>query len=160
LLEERESISAHINLGMVYAKLAGEAAGPEALQFESKALREAAILHDRESRGRDPLSSDYPLKWSPFVYALTYAYRGKPDLAQPWLEQLEAGRKVGLISPVTVAAIHAALKENDRALDLLEMAAAYHERELTNLKISPFLRGLHDHPRFQSLLRSMGLLKA
>jgi serine/threonine-protein kinase len=157
LLEERESISAHINLGMVYAKLAGEATGPEALQLESKALREAAILHDRESRGRDPLSSDYPLKWSPFVYALTYAYRGRPDLAQPWLEQLEAGRKVGLISPVTVAAIHAALKEDDRALDLLEMAAAYHERELTNLKISPFFRGLRDHPRFQSLLRSMGL---
>lgn len=156
LLEEKDLISAHINLGMVYANLAGETGDAEARQFESKALREAEILRERETRGRDH-SADYPLKWSPWLYAITYAYRRKPDLAQPWLDQLETGRRSGQISPVTVASVHAVLKERDRALDLLEMAAAYHERELTNLKISPFFRDLHDHPRFRSLLQTMRL---
>ena len=49
------------------------------------------------------------------------------------------------------------MKDVNRSLDLLEMAAAYHDRELTNVGVLPYFSSLRGHPRFQALLRRIGL---
>lgn len=156
-LAERDLIGARINLGLTYAFLAGHSEGQERRRYRANALRQSDILREQEIRGADPLSGKYSVKWADLTAALAHAYSGERDLAQPWLDRLEEGRREGRTSAVTVSSVYAALNEADRSLDLLEMAAAYHERELTNLRISPFFADLHGHPRFQALLKRIGL---
>ena len=156
-LAEKDLISAHINLGIVYAVLAGQTQKDRSRMYLDKAKRQAEIVREKEIRGRDPSSTGDTVKWADLISALAYAYAGEQDTARTWLDRLEQGRRAGRTSAVTVAYVHAVLKESDRALDLLEMAAAYHERELTNLKISPFFASLRGHTRFELLLKRIGL---
>jgi serine/threonine protein kinase/tetratricopeptide (TPR) repeat protein len=156
-LAEKDLISAHINLGLTYAALAGTGQKQEAQSYFEKAKRQAEIVREKEIRGKDPSKTGDPVKYADLISALAYAYFGEHAIARTWLERLEQGRLAGRTSSVTVASVHAVLKDTDRALDLLEMAAAYHERELTNLKISPFFAALHGHPRFEQLLKRIGL---
>ena len=157
-LAEKDLISAHYNLGLTYAVLAGGTGQKRESQlYLEKAKRQAEIVREKEIRGKDPSVTGDPVKWADLISALAYAYAGEHDTARTWLDRLEQGRRAGRTSSVTVASVHAVLKDTERALDLLEMAAAYHERELTNLKISPFFAALHGHPRFELLLKRIGL---
>jgi hypothetical protein len=149
-IARKDLLMAHQVLGQVYAALS---ASHEA--YAAKALREGAILQEREKR--DQKDPNAPLKFSDLVYALTYAYQGKVDAALRYVSRLEAGRRTGNISPATLARVYAVLGQHDLALELLESAAENHDREMTNVKIAPFYAPLHGHPRFQALLKKMRL---
>ncbi|HYI92053.1 MAG TPA: protein kinase [Bryobacteraceae bacterium] len=155
-LAEKDFISTRINLGVVCAYLAGASSGAKREQYLALALQQGDKVTEQETRGAAP-AAGYSLKWSDFIRALAYAYAEKPDLARPWLDRLEQGRRDGRTSAVTVSSVYAALKDHDRSLDLLEMAAAYHDRELTNLRVIPYFEPLRGHPRFQALLKRIGL---
>lgn len=96
---------------------------------------------------------------SPSV-ALAHAYSaaGKKAEAEKVLRDLERKAKHTHASPYTMATIYAGLGENDKAFDLLEKA--YSEKSLDfalPLESDLLLDGLHRDPRFQSLLRRIGL---
>ena len=56
-----------------------------------------------------------------------------------------------------IAAIYAALGEKDQALDWLERAHEARSDMLVYLKVTPVFYPLHEEPRFQALLKEMGL---
>ena len=92
--------------------------------------------------------------------ALAHAYSaaGKKADAEKILHDLERKLKGTSASPYTMAAIYAGLGENDKAFEFLEKA--YSEKSLDiswSLKSDLVLDSLRPDPRFQSLLRRIGL---
>jgi TolB-like protein/DNA-binding winged helix-turn-helix (wHTH) protein/Tfp pilus assembly protein PilF len=92
--------------------------------------------------------------------ALAHAYSatGKKAEAEKILRDLERKSKETSASPYTMATIYAGLGENDKAFEFLEKA--YLEKSLDipwSLKSDLLLDSLRPDPRFQSLLRRIGL---
>jgi hypothetical protein len=73
------------------------------------------------------------------------------------LKDLDELQNRRYVSPYTVAAIHAAMNDKDRAFEWLEKA--YEERDiwLMNLKVDPVFSKLRPDRRFQDLLTRAGL---
>jgi tetratricopeptide (TPR) repeat protein len=82
---------------------------------------------------------------------------GRQEEARDILAELEGASAHAFIPPTTLANALAALGENDRALDWLEKAVEIRDSNLLLLRISPHYRGLHGHPRFESVLERVGL---
>lgn len=61
------------------------------------------------------------------------------------------------VSPVDLAAIHVQLDEQEKALEWLEKAFEERTWFLSFLKIRPTWESLHSYPRFNDLVRRMGL---
>jgi len=87
----------------------------------------------------------------------TYAVWGKRAEAERVLNELKESSKQGYISAYSIAAIHAGLGEKDQAFIWLEKA--YEERSgwLIWLRAEPISDPLRSDPRFQDLLRRVGL---
>ncbi len=116
--------------------------------YEQKGIYEQAIAEhqrlDEESRRQAPL--------------LEKAYRaGGRGYWQKSLELMMDRAKHEYIAPTALAKIYARLGDQTRALEWLEKA--YRERDvfLGNLKVDPNYDSLRSDPRFQDLLRRIGL---
>ncbi|HXC48946.1 MAG TPA: winged helix-turn-helix domain-containing protein [Candidatus Sulfotelmatobacter sp.] len=97
---------------------------------------------------------------SQIAVALAHAYSatGRKADAEKILHDLERKFKETSASPYTMATIYAGLGENDKAFRFLEKA--YSEKSLDlfwSLNSDLLLDSLRPDPRFQSLLRRMGL---
>jgi TolB-like protein/DNA-binding winged helix-turn-helix (wHTH) protein/Flp pilus assembly protein TadD len=90
--------------------------------------------------------------------ALAHAYAavGKKTEAEKLLRDLESNSKA-TASPYTVATIYAGLGENDKALESLEKARSEKSFQILSVKSDLMLDSLRPDPRFQNLLRGMGL---
>ncbi len=92
--------------------------------------------------------------------ALAHAYSaaGRKAEAEQILRDLERKSKATSTSPYTMATIYAGLGENDKTFDFLEKAYAERSFDMSwSLRSDLLLDNLHPDPRFQSLLRRMGL---
>jgi tetratricopeptide (TPR) repeat protein len=94
------------------------------------------------------------------VVALAHAFRatGKKGEAEKTLRDLERKAAKSAASPYTMATIYAGLGENEKAFEFLEKA--YSEKSLSLprfLKSDQLLDSLRSDPRFQDLLRRIGL---
>lgn len=85
-----------------------------------------------------------------------YAASGRRGEALKLLDEVQ-GLSGGKVSPYNVAIIYAGLGERDRAFEQLEKAYNGREEWLINLDVEKALDGLRSDPRFQDLLRRMGL---
>jgi TolB-like protein/Tfp pilus assembly protein PilF len=61
------------------------------------------------------------------------------------------------VDPMVIAHAYAGLGDNDQAISWLEKAYEQHSNELTALKVNPSYDSLRSDPRFQDLLRRVGL---
>lgn len=86
-----------------------------------------------------------------------YALAGNKAEARRVLEDLISLTRRKYVPPYYLAALHAAIGENDEAFTWLEKA--YHDRDryLPWLKVDPMLDPLRSDPRFQKLLSQVGL---
>ncbi|MFQ5652259.1 MAG: protein kinase [bacterium] len=87
-----------------------------------------------------------------------YALSGETDQARKIIRELQQLATKEFVDPCHLAAIHISLGEYDEALRLLEQA--YEQGSfllLYTIKSSPWYDPLRDDPRFQDLLRRMGL---
>jgi TolB-like protein/DNA-binding winged helix-turn-helix (wHTH) protein len=87
-----------------------------------------------------------------------YAEAGRRDEAEKILANLLQKSKTAHVSPYFIATIYAGLDKNDRAFSFLEKA--YQEKSpdmIWHLKADVRLDKLRSDPRFQSLLRRIGL---
>jgi Flp pilus assembly protein TadD len=84
-----------------------------------------------------------------------YARAGEREKALAILKQLETSNEY--VSPGELAVLYVSLGEREKAFAALEKAYAAHDLQLQNLKIDSGLDPLHDDPRFQDLLRRVGL---
>ena len=88
---------------------------------------------------------------------ITYARSGNRGKALKALGELDALSKRMYFSPYLVAGIYAGLGEKEQAFKWLQRSYDGHEVWLTWLKVDPVLDSLRSDPRFQDLLRRVGL---
>ena len=87
-----------------------------------------------------------------------YALSGKRREAQRVLDELKEQSKTRYVSPVSMAVIHAGLGEHEQAIAWLEKALDGGDADrLYFLGVQPTWDSLRSEPRFQDLLRRMGL---
>src|SRR5215510_4452283 len=126
---------ARIFLGQVYAK--------ERKYAESIAELNRAV----------ELSRDRALAELGYVYAAS----GQRREARQILVELRELSRRRYVSPVDIAFIHGGLGEKDQAFNWLERAYVEHSSRLTQLKMDPRSDTLRADPRFDELLRRIGL---
>ena len=61
------------------------------------------------------------------------------------------------LKSTTQSAVHASLDEKDKAFEWLEKAYALSKSRIVDVKVDPMLDGLRSDPRFEDLLRKIGL---
>jgi TolB-like protein/Tfp pilus assembly protein PilF len=89
--------------------------------------------------------------------AQTLATAGRRNEAIQILEELTALAQQKYVAPYFFAGIYAGLSQDDRALEHLEKALGEHSHWLIYLHIDPSMDMLRSNPRFQELLRHVGL---
>ena len=82
---------------------------------------------------------------------------GKRNEAMRVLEELRERSTREYIGPVLSAKIYCALGENDLAFEWLERAYKEYDSSLVAILTDESLRGLHQDPRFDDLLKKMNL---
>jgi serine/threonine-protein kinase len=90
----------------------------------------------------------------------TYAMANRPADARRLLEELAELATRRHVSSTCFALIHLGLGEKEQALDWLENGIKGRETPLAALKVHPAYDGLRDEPRFQALLRKLGMAGA
>jgi TolB-like protein/DNA-binding winged helix-turn-helix (wHTH) protein len=88
--------------------------------------------------------------------AHAWAAAGEKVKAEKMLRDLEHNAKA-MASPYTMATIYAGLGENDRALESLKKACLEKSFGAGWIRADPLLDNLRSDPRFQDLLRQIGL---
>jgi serine/threonine-protein kinase len=106
------------------------------------------------------LSEDIPfaaiaLGW----LGMAYAYSGQRDEALKMLDRLDELSKQAYISPVYFGIIYTGLDDRDRAFEYYERAYSERSIYLAFAKVQPILDPLRSDPRFEELLKKMGLMK-
>ena len=89
--------------------------------------------------------------------AQTFAAAAKRTQAIEILDELTALKKQKYVEPYFFAGIHSGLGQDDRAIEYLEKSYEEHSHWLIYLHIDPAMDGLRSNPRFQDLLRRVGL---
>ena len=87
-----------------------------------------------------------------------YAMSGMRDRAEQILEQLLERARSEYVSPYHLAYVYTGLGRYDEAMDVLERAFEQRSGSIYSIKGSFLFKPLHQHPRFQALLRRMNLV--
>ena len=104
------------------------------------------------------LSGGSPLMRAALAHS--YGKAGRREEALQILDDLTSLAKCKYVAPHFFAGIHIGLGENDRALDYLEKSYEDHSHWLIYLHIDPVMDDLRNEPRFQDLLKRVGLPSA
>jgi len=86
-----------------------------------------------------------------------YARAGKVDAARKTILQLEEHVRKDGLGRYEIALVYAGLRDRNQAFQWLEKSYQAHDEGLTHLKIDPCLDPLRSDPRFDGLLRDVGL---
>lgn len=101
------------------------------------------------------LSAESPLMCAALAHS--YAQAGQTEAARRVLSNLTQLAQHKYVAPHFFAGIHIGLGENDRAIQYLEKSYEEHSHWVIYLHIDPSMDGLRGHPRFQQLVRGVGL---
>ena len=102
-------------------------------------------------------SGDVPTELSPDLAQIN-AMTGKRNQARQTLTQLLELSKKYPISPSLIALIYVSLDEREQALAWLEKAFQLHSSVMTWLKVDPRFDRIRPEPKFQDLMRRVGLI--
>jgi eukaryotic-like serine/threonine-protein kinase len=101
------------------------------------------------------LSGGSPLMRAALAH--TYGKSGRAKDALQVLDDLTTVAKHKYVAPHFLAGIHIGLGENDRAIECLEKSWEEHSHWLIYLHMDPSMDDLRSNPRFQDLVRRVGL---
>lgn len=125
-------------------------------------LGEAYLLQNRSEKGMALIEKAYLLfkdrsHLIQGIFGQTHGNYGNPENARNILNEAFEKRKASYYSSFAIALIYQGLGQIDETFEWLEKA--YEERDpgLVYIKGYPQLWDLHDDPRFQALLKKMGL---
>ena len=116
---------------------------------------------DQEAIAALEKARDYSGGGQDKLACLGYAYgvNGREADARRILEQLNVIASRGqYVSPVHVAFVYEGLRDHDNAVAWLERAYRARDEYLVYLNVYPEFRDLHGDPRFQEILRKIGLV--
>jgi eukaryotic-like serine/threonine-protein kinase len=120
--------------------------------YIEKGMYSEAVAEARKARELSGVSS-YPTAF--LGYAL--AKSGKPAEARGLLEELLKLSTERYVSPYNIALIYNGLDERDETLAWLEQGYQKRDPRMVFLKVEPKWNNLRADPRFQDLLRRVGL---
>jgi tetratricopeptide (TPR) repeat protein len=105
------------------------------------------------------LEKQCPDEFSWCASDLTYSYgrAGKQAQAEKELRKLLTLNERESVDPIVIVLAYIGMGNNDQAMAWLEKAFAQHSNGLTGLKVDPIYDPLRGDPRFQDLLRRVGL---
>ncbi len=106
------------------------------------------------------LSRADPEETSPVATAVRgyiYARTGRQDLARRMLDRLNGESGPWPVVDMQKALVHLGLGENDRALELIERGLERPTWHMRLLGVEPFYEPIRSEPRFQAILREIGL---
>ena len=129
-------VRAQVLLGLAYAK--------KKMFAEAIDLLQKAMALDQNSHSSAQLG---------YAYALS----GQRDKAQQILDALNEQAKRTYVTPDSFAVIYSALGDKDQAFAWLEKSFTEHSDFLVYLRVRPTLDSLRSDPRFQDLVRRVGL---
>jgi serine/threonine-protein kinase len=89
--------------------------------------------------------------------AHSYGKAGRRKEAMQILDDLTKLAKHKYVAPHFAAGIHIGLGENDQAIEYLEKSYEDHSHWLIYLHLDPSMDDLRNDPRFQDLLKRVGL---
>jgi tetratricopeptide (TPR) repeat protein len=118
------------------------------------ARRELGLLE--LARGRPEEASHYLDAAEP-AYALVLGRLGRKSEARAMLDALRDVAASEYVSPVDFALVHLGLGETEAALDELERAFREKDASLVYLRSQPGLAPIRSEPRFQDLVKRIGL---
>jgi TolB-like protein len=121
--------------------------------YTQKGMYEEAITMLQKGRS---LSGDIPNILG--ALGQTYALASRPAEARRLLDELTELSKRRHVPSSCFALIHCGLGEKERALDWLENGCRKRELPMVALKVHPAYDSLRGEPRFQALLRTVGLV--
>jgi tetratricopeptide (TPR) repeat protein len=122
------------------------------LLYRQTGRYEAAILEGEKGVS---LSGGSPLMRAALAH--TYGKSGKVKEAVEVLDDLTKLARHKYVAPHFFAGIHIGLEENDQAIEYLERSYEEHSHWLIYVHIDPSMDSLRNTPRFQDLLRRVGL---
>jgi TolB-like protein/DNA-binding winged helix-turn-helix (wHTH) protein/Tfp pilus assembly protein PilF len=122
--------------------------------YVQKGLFTDALADAEAWRRRD---NSPPWSWAMIAYAAGRS--GDQARAQLALEQLEELERHRTLDSLSFAVAYIGMGNNDKALVRLEKAYLEHSSSLTALKVDPTYDPLRSDPRFQNLVRRVGLAK-
>ena len=128
-------LAGHIFLGYIFA---AKKRYPEAIAEYQKAL----------SLEKESTSTECYLGYA-------YAMSGKHSEALALLQKLKTTKEY--VSPAELAILCVGLGNKEEALDLLGKAYEAHDLQLRHLNVDPHYDSLRAEPRFQDLVRRVGL---
>jgi tetratricopeptide (TPR) repeat protein len=102
--------------------------------------------------------AEYTKAGSPAKLGYAYAVSGNKAKAREILKQLNAESKSQYVSPESQARVFAGLGDQQEAISWLEKAEREHAA-LHHINVDPEFNALHTNPRFQDLLRRIGLAR-
>lgn len=122
--------------------------------YTQKGLFADALADAEALRQRDP---SQPWYWAMIAYASGRSGdQARAKLALEHLRQLDGQRA---LDPLSLVIAYIGVGDNDKALDWLRKAYAEHSSSITALKVDPIYDPLRSDPRFQELIRGVGLGK-
>jgi len=161
-------------LGLARAQFAGAA------YSEARATLDALIGHNPEFKSPDghllyaralegegdidkaleeyaAVSKYYAGAEAPLRYARLLRASGKPDQARRAFDNFQRSSRDQSVDPFVSVGPYLGIGDTDQALATLEKSVTAHSPGLTALKVDPIFDPLRTAPRFQSLLRRVGL---
>ncbi len=134
---------------------------PNSAYFHYK-LGQAYLLKREYAKAVSVLESEAvaSIRWTsePLGYlGCAYALSGNRNKALELLEKLQQQQKRGSEATVPIAFIYTGLGKTEKALTWLEQAYGQHSPNLIHDIFDPIFDSLHAEPRFQALLKKLGL---
>lgn len=156
-LSQRDFMSAHVNLGPVYALQGQTASSPaEAKRYFDLALAEAAIVGRMEVSGA-PIGTVPKTPSSDYMFAMFHAMRGDSAAAQLSLQRMLLQQDMVRDSPISIALVYGMLRDIDKAALYLKEAAKVKDRGLLYLKVLPLWDPVRGHPTYAEIVSEMKL---
>jgi len=135
LRDEPEFLGARWRLGQAYQQK----------HLYDAAAKELAIVKERDPHAKA-------------LFARNYALAGEPAQAQQVLAEILTLSKTRYISPFSLAMVYLALRDQERAIALLEDAYSQADGWLAFIKVEPALDEIRSDPRFLDLEHRIGLI--
>ena len=97
---------------------------------------------------------------NPFILGgagAAYGMLGQPDKARECLRRIEQMGETRYVSPLAIAWVYMGLQDLDRCLDGFEKAVEERDPQIIHFHLKPMYDSFRGHPRFEALVRKMGL---
>jgi len=98
--------------------------------------------------------------WTWAIAAYVYGRSGNQEEARRTLEKLKQLNQRRQMDPAAIVLVYVGMNSKEEAFNWFEKAYSEHSNALLTLKVGPIYDPLRSDPRFQDLLRRLGLAPA